>query len=238
MDTKEINNSNNETQNVNEETVKVVPAASSIKPIKFKEIAGFLKREIRRNWILILALLVLGLGALLYNFRSSFIAATINGKPIFRWEVVKILEKQMGTQALNNIVDERLIKSEAAMKNIVVSNDEVQAKMKTVEDSIVQSGQTMDEFLQSSGTTRSEFEDRVKNLIIIEKLLADRITVTDDEVTQYIEANKESFPNLTDDAQGKSLVRESLQQQKLATEYTKYLSELKSRSSVNILVKY
>jgi len=222
-------------QEVKEKQNLVTP---KIEPVKVGEVINFLKKEIRRNWLILTALVILCLGALIYNYKSLFVAATVNGKPIFRWEVIRILETQMGKQALTNIIDEKLIDDEAALKNIVVSNDEVQARVKTIEDSIVQSGQTMDQFLEANNSTRKDFEIRVKNLIVIEKLLSERVAVSEEEVTKYIADNKASFPEITDDEQGRSIVRESLKQQKLATEYTKYLTELKSRSSVNILVNY
>jgi len=237
MDKKEKTH-NHEEEKVLEKSGNTELKLKNLEPVKFKEAANFLGKEIKRNRALVIALLVLGLGALLYNYRTLFIAATIQGKPIFRWEVVKVLESQLGDQALNNLVEKKLIENEAAAKNIVVSEDEINIKIQTIEDGIVQGGQTMEEFLAQNGMTEADFRSQVRHIALIEKLMQDKVTVTEEEVTAYITENKESFPDLTDDEQGRSLVRESLRQNKMSQEYSNYIAELKTTGNVNILIKY
>jgi hypothetical protein len=237
MDKKEKTH-NHEEEKVLEKSGNTELKLKNLEPVKFKEAANFLGKEIKRNRALVIALLVLGLGALLYNYRTLFIAATIQGKPIFRWEVVKVLESQLGDQALNNLVEKKLIENEAAAKNIVVSEDEINIKIQTIEDGIVQGGQTMEEFLEQNGMTEADFRSQVRHIALIEKLMQDKVTVTEEEVTAYITENKETFPDLTDDEQGRSLVRESLRQNKMSQEYSNYIAELKTTGNVNILIKY
>ena len=237
MDKKEKTH-NHEEEKVLEKSGNTELKLKSLEPVKFKEAANFIGKEIKRNRALVIALVVLGLGALLYNYRTLFIAATIQGKPIFRWEVVKVLESQLGDQALNNLVEKKLIENEAAAKNIVVSEDEINIKIQTIEDGIVQGGQTMEEFLEQNGMTEADFRSQVRHIALIEKLMQDKVTVTEEEVTAYITENKESFPDLTDDEQGRSLVRESLRQNKMSQEYSNYIAELKTTGNVNILIKY
>lgn len=237
MDKKEKTH-NHEEEKVLEKSGNTELKLKNTEPVKFKEAANFIGREIKRNKALVIALLVLGLGALLYNYKSLFIAATIQGKPIFRWEVVKILESQLGDQALNNLIEKKLIENEAAAKNIVVSEDEINIKIQTIEDGIIQGGQTMEEFLVQNGMSQADFRSQVRHIALIEKLMQDKVTVTEEEVTAYIEENKETFPDLTDDEQGRSLVRESLKQNKMSQEYSNYIAELKTTGNVNILIKY
>jgi len=68
--------------------------------------------------------------------------------------------------------------------------------------------------------------------------MQDKVTVTEEEITQYIEENKENFPEITDDEQGRSLVRESLKQTKMSQEYYNYIAELKTTGNVNVLINY
>ncbi|HBI35685.1 MAG: Parvulin-like protein peptidyl-prolyl isomerase [candidate division WWE3 bacterium GW2011_GWF2_41_45] len=220
------------------EEEKVLVKSGNTEPVKFKEASNFIGQELKKNKGLVIALLVLGLGALIYNYKSLFIAATVQGKPIFRWEVTKVLETQLGEQALNNLIEKRLIANEAVSKNIVISEDEINLKIKSIEDGIVQSGQTMDQFLAQNGMSQTEFRDQVKHIALIEKLLQDKVTVTEEEITAYIEENKESFPEIADDPQGRSLVKESLQQNKMSQMYGSYIDELKTTGNVNVLVKY
>lgn len=236
MNKKEKINDNKNKEGGNAVEGKAMSTNPSQKPVSFKEVIIFVKRELRRNLVLVLALLLLGLGALVYNNRSLFVVATVNGKPIFRWQVIKLLEKQMGESALNSLVEKHLIENEAKAKNVTVSDDEVNSKAQTIKDNVTQQGMTFADWLESNGLTEKEFLEQLKNLVLVEKLLQDKITVTDEEVTQFVEMYKES--GLTDDEEGKTLAKEQLKQQKLGTEYTLLMEGLKKAQSVNILVKY
>ena len=237
MDKKEKIHSHEE-EKVLEKSDAIEIKLKKLEPVKFKEAVNSIGKEIKKNKALVLALLVLGLGALLYNYKSLFIAATVQGKPIYRWEVIKVLEAQLGEQALNNIIEKKLVQNEAAAKSIVVSQDEINIKIATIQDGIVQGGQTMEQFLAQNGMTEADFRDQVRHIALIEKLMQDKVTVTEEEVTQYIEENKENFPEITDDEQGRSLVRESLKQTKMSQEYYNYIAELKTTGNVNILINY
>lgn len=237
MDKKEKTH-NIEEEKVPEKSGNIEIKLKKLEPVKFKEAAGFIGRELKKNRALVLALVVLALGALLYNNKSLFIAATVQGKPIYRWEIVKVLESQLGEQALNNMIEKRLVQNEAAAKNIVVSEDEINIKIATIQDGIVQGGQTMEQFLEQNGMTETDFRDQVRHIALIEKLMQDKVTVTEEEVTQYIEENKENFPEITDDEQGRSLVRESLKQTKMSQEYYNYIAELRTTGNVNVLINY
>lgn len=207
-------------------------------PLKFHDIVKFLKHEIKRNKILVLVLVLIALGLLAYKYKSAFIAATVNGNPIFRWEVTKVLEAQGGNQALSMLTEKRLIEGEAAINKIVINPSEIDSKIKVIEDSLKSGGQTLDSYLQANGGTREQLIEMVRYEILVEKLLKDRVSVSDEEITKYIEDNKTTFPDLKDDEQGRSLVKEELQRTKLSEEYSKYVSELKARSSINTFVKY
>ena len=67
--------------------------------------------------ILILLIIVV-VGIFGYKYRSEFIVATVNGKPITRFELVKELEKQGATQALDSIIIQKLIAEKSKKKKI------------------------------------------------------------------------------------------------------------------------
>ncbi len=68
-----------------------------------------------RNHIFILAGVIIA-AALLYYFRSAFVAATVNGQPISRLSLVRELEKQGGKQAMDSLITKTLIDQEAKKK--------------------------------------------------------------------------------------------------------------------------
>ena len=71
----------------------------------------------------------------------------------------------------------------------------------------------------------------------IEKLLTDKINVTDEEVLQYIEDNKVSIPKgqeatLTDQ------IKSEIRNQKLNTEAQALITNLKSKAKIQRFVDY
>lgn len=242
MNKKEKTNNKNdidkEEESVVEENSAHTPMSTNPNqnPVTFKEVTAFIKRELKRNLVLVIALLILGLGALAYNYRSLVIAATVNGKPIFRWQIISLLEKQMGESALDSLVERRLVENEAKTKNVVVSDDEINSRVQTIKDSVSQQGMTFSNWLESNKLTEDDFKKQLKSLILVEKLLQDKLNVTDEESNQFIETYKGS--GINDDEEGRSIAMEQIKQQKLATEYTAFIEGLKKSQSVNILIKY
>lgn len=173
-----------------------------------------------------------------YFIKNSLIAATVNGKTIWRYGLIKQLENYYGTNILNTTIEQELIKQEAEDKNIEVTKEEVGAKIKEIETSMSSSGQTLDEALQESGMTRKDLEDNYRLNLIIEKILSGRIQVTDEEVQKYIDDNSESFPEGTDMESIKTIIVEQLKQQKMSTEYQSFINELKEKAEIKTVVKY
>ena len=100
------------------------------------------------------------------------------------------------------------------------------------------SGQTLDEALKESGMTRKDLEENYKLNLLIEKMLSERIQVTDEEVEKYIEDNSESFPEGTDMESIKTIIVEQLKQQKMSTEYQSFITEIKEKADIKTVIKY
>ena len=173
-----------------------------------------------------------------YLVKNNLIAAMVNGKPIWRSTVVKQLETYYGANILNTTIEQELIKQEAESKKLKVTDAEVAEQIKKIEDSMAASGQTLDQALAESGMSRKDLEDNYKLNLMVEKLLAERVTVTDEDVQKYIDTNKDSFPEGTDLEQVKSIVTEQLKQEKMGTQYQSMIDELKAKADIKTVVKY
>ena len=173
-----------------------------------------------------------------YFVKNNLIAATVNGKYIWRSKIVKQLETYYGANILNTTIEQELIKQEADSKNIKVTDTEVAEQIKKIEESMASSGQTLDQALAESGMTRKDLEENYGLNILVEKLLAERVTVTDEDVQKYIDENKDSFPEGTDLEQVKTIVTEQLKQEKMGTQYQSMIDELKAKADIKTVVKY
>ncbi|MDO8583343.1 MAG: SurA N-terminal domain-containing protein [bacterium] len=183
-------------------------------------------------------LIVLALVVVAFLLKGLFVAALVNGQPISRLSLIQELEKQGGKQALSALVNQTLILQEAKKKNITVSQKEVDASVKQVEDSLKQQGQNLDEALAMQGMTKQDFTMQLELRSMVEKLLADKIKVTDKEITDYMEKNKDTLPTNLKEDEVKKGVKQQLAQEKLATASQAWLVELQKNAKINYFVNY
>ncbi|HOD01671.1 MAG TPA: SurA N-terminal domain-containing protein [bacterium] len=200
------------------------------------------ERNEKGNWFKKNKTLAIGIIVVMVAFLAGFyvknylISATVNGKPIWKSTLVKEMETYYGSSVLNSIIEGELIEQEAKDKGIKVTDAEVDEQVKKIEDSMKAQGQDLQQALKESGMTIEDLKKNYRMNITIEKLLSDKIAVTDEEVQKYIEDNKDSFPEGTDMEQVKSLVQESLKQQKMSTQYQALIDELKKKADIKIIL--
>lgn len=183
-----------------------------------------------------LIIIILAVGA--FFLKGLFVAALVNGEPITRLAVLSELEKQGGKQTLSSLVNQALILQEAKKKNIQVSQGEIDAETKKIEDSLKSQGQSLDTALAVQGMTRQDLLMQLRLRALVEKLLADKTKVTDTEVADYIGKNKDAFPAEMKEDEIKKNVREQLRQQKLGSASQSWLQELNKNSKINYFVNY
>src|SRR3989344_828144 len=157
--------------------------------------------------IIILLIILLGL------LKDQFVAASVNGKQINRIELIRELEKKEGKRALENLISEELILQEAEKRNISVTDEEVDREIETIEKTIKDQGQNLDDLLTLQGLTKQQLKDERRILITLKKLVG-KVEVIDKEVEDYIEKNKESIPADANMDEIKSQVKTQLEQDK------------------------
>lgn len=187
---------------------------------------------------LFLIIIVLALAYVLFSSKDLFVAATVNGFPLSRISVVRELEKQGGKQVLDNLVSEMLIAQEARKAGITVSAEDIDAKVNSLKEQMSAQGQDIDALLATQGISQEEFRDQIKTQLFVEKLLTDKISITDEKVAEFIETNKAYLPTDLDEEALKKLAREELTQQELSTQYSTWISEIKQNSDINYFVEY
>ncbi len=172
-----------------------------------------------------------------YFFKGVFVAATVNGQPISRLSVIQKLEKQGGKNTLDSLVTDTLIKNEAKKKGIIISEDEVNQEIKTIEASVTEQGGTLEQALLQQGMTKESLKDNIKNQKIIEKLFADKLKVTDAEVNKYIAENETTIPE-GKEAETKKQIMDQLKQQKFQQEAQAWVTSLKTAANIKYYVNY
>lgn len=197
---------------------------------------GF-KIKINKRAALFTIIVIIILGGLFY-FKSLFIAAIVDGKPISRIAVIKELENVSGQQALDSLVVKQLISTEANKAGVTVSQEEIDTEIKTLEDRISKQGGALELLLAQQGINQDQFREQISLQKKLEKVLGDKVQVTDEEVNKYFTENKITPPASVSEEEIKNQIRTQLKNQKFGTEADKFITEIKAKAAIQYYVSY
>ncbi|MFA6252774.1 MAG: SurA N-terminal domain-containing protein [Patescibacteria group bacterium] len=192
--------------------------------------------KISKKLIIIISIIIV-LGILAWFSKSLFVAAIVDGHPISRASVVQKLEKEAGKNLLESLVIEKLIQNEAKVKKITVSDEEINAEITKIETQITSQGDTMDSALAAQNMTIDDLRGQIVTQKELEKLLADKVAVTDEEVAKYIADNQVPM-TAGQEATINEQIKSELRNQKLSTEAQTFIASLKAKAKIQYWVNY
>ena len=198
---------------------------------KISKILVSLKKIFTKKRVITFLVIVLVLTGVYFS-RSLIFAAWVNGKPVYRYSLIRELEKQGGKQVLASLVEQALISAEAKKSNVTISEIEIETEIKKIEETISGQGISLDEALKLRGMTRKDLEKQIGTQKIVEKILASKILLTDQEVKDYFNANKTLFGQNPVFDKVKDQVRAQLFQQKLSEQYNTWITDLKTKAKI------
>lgn len=172
-----------------------------------------------------------------YLLKGLVVAATVNGSPISRFAVIAELEKVSGKNALDAMITRKLISDAAREKGITVSADEISAEIKKISDNLAGQGQDLATALNGANMTEADLENQIISQKTMEKLVADKITVTGEEVAAYIKEYKVPVTK-GKEVEVNSQIQEQLRQQKLSEEAGKLVDALRAAAKIRYFVNY
>ncbi len=204
----------------------------------WKGLGGAMKKVWAASAMPIVVVLIIIGAALALGYRHFTQAAVVNGSVISRFDVIKELENSSGQAALEGLVTKKLITQAAVKAGIKVSSSDIDADVKDIEDKIAAQGSTLDAALEQQGMTRASFREQVTLQKSLEKLLADKVSVSDDDVKRYIESTKVKAPEGTSEEDFKAEVKKQLTSQKLGVEASNWIAEQKKEAKIQYFVPY
>lgn len=195
-----------------------------------------LTEPIKKNLIIVLAVFCLTL--FLFNYKHLFVVALVNNRPITRLALVRELEKQTGQQVLDTLITKSLILQEADKQNIRIGPERIEEKMKEIEEQVKSQGADLDTLLQEQGQTRKSLGEEIRIQLIVEEILGKDIEVTEAELQNYFEENKEFLGEDASFEEMKEDLREELKQQKTNERITSWLEELRQNAKINYFLRF
>jgi len=206
---------------------------------RMKEVKDFVlgTSHTTKTFVVVLVLFVL-VSVIFYMYRGVFIVAMVNGSPISRLSVVRELESKAGSSIVETMITKKLIDGEMKKSNITVDEADIDAEMKKIEGQISAQGGTLEEALASQGMTVTDLRDQVVISKQLEEALGEKVTVSDEEVNQYMTDNKALLPKGTNSEDLKEQIRAQLKEQKFNTEAEKWVNDLKEKAKIQYFVQY
>lgn len=186
----------------------------------------------------IILIAIIAAGLLVYLVKDLFVVAMVNGKPISRLAVIRELESRGGKQTLDSLVTQTLILQEAEKNSISVNDEEVEGEISKIKSDLEKQGQNLEQALSSQGMTEEDLRKQVKVQKTVEKILGDKVQVTDEEVDSYIQTSGfyEEGQEATNEEKGQA--KEQLKQQKLSQEFNNWLTQVKSEANITYFLEY
>ncbi|AOV06477.1 foldase protein PrsA [Sporosarcina ureilytica] len=118
--------------------------------------------------------------------------ATVGGEKITKDELYEILVQSNGQQALEALIDEKIVALEVKKEDIKVPEDEIKEEVANFMEN-AGGEEAFKNALEQSGMTEEDFKKDVIQYLSIRKLMEPRVEVTDEEIETYFEENKDSF---------------------------------------------
>lgn len=148
----------------------------------------------KKGYIIATMLLVstLTLTACSSEVKQEEIVAKVNNQPITKQELYDAMVNKTGEDMLYSLVTQKVIDSELEKSKLTVTNEEVDAEYNRVMSNY-QSEAVFLEALNYYGYTTETFRAELLNNLKIKKLLEPSITITEEDIAAYFEANQESF---------------------------------------------
>ncbi|MBI2597411.1 SurA N-terminal domain-containing protein [Candidatus Daviesbacteria bacterium] len=179
-----------------------------------------------------LILLAVGILLLAIFKKGWFVAASVNGAPITNLELQSKLNQQFRTQTLNQLINEKIILSEAGKNMAIPIEQDIDKRIAELETN-VGGKSTLDTLLSQQGQTRASLKDQIRVQLAITKMYEKEATVSAEEVTKFLENNRQSLQATESAAQEKEAY-DSLKSQKLSQIFSQKFQELKNKAKIQI----
>ncbi len=179
---------------------------------------------------LIIGILVLLLIGLFLTNKGLLVAAVVNGKPIFRWDLTRTLTSRFGQQTIESMINERLIADAAKKAGVSVSQGEVDAKEQDIVKGLGENVK-LEDLLKYQGMTKSDFDSQIRLQMTVQKILGKDIVLSDADIDNFIATNR-AVLRATDPGKLKDEARQAILDKKIGEKIQPWFLELKQKANV------
>jgi len=142
------------------------------------------------KWPIFFAVVILTLVLTACQAQDREIVAKVNGDVITKDEFYHELLKAGGKQLLDRLIEQKLIQQAAKEKGVTVSEQQVEEQVKEMKQQF--GGESSFQmYMDQFGITEDMLKDDIRHQLLMEEILGPEIEVTEEEIKEYFEENKE-----------------------------------------------
>jgi hypothetical protein len=197
---------------------------------ELREDSSMISPTTTKRPLIVFIVVVILVGAFLYAKRSWFIAAVVDGKPIFTWDLNKALQTRYGAQTLEGMIGEILIADQAKKNNITITNDSLDARQKEILDSLG-ANVKLDDLLKYQGLTKEEFGNQLKLQMTVEKILTKDLTISDSDIDTYIASNRATL-TATDPAKIRDEAKKAIVNNTVTEKLQTWFADIRAKAKI------
>lgn len=125
-------------------------------------------------------------------FEKEEAVATVNGEAISKDKLYDHMVSQNGTAALDELVTETLIHQEADKANLEATREDIDEELEVVKANFP-SEEEFAAALEQYGMTQESLERQIVMQVLLRKLVAPQVDVTEEEVKSEFDTQKQQF---------------------------------------------
>lgn len=123
--------------------------------------------------------------------RNDYVAK-VNGEKILQTELDDALREQYGTEVLDTLITNKIVELEAKKEGVSVSEDTIQEEYENLAESYG-GKELLQAALDENGLTEQSVKDNIRMYQLTKNVIATSVNISDEEVAQYFEDNKDSY---------------------------------------------
>ncbi|MDH6348900.1 MULTISPECIES: peptidylprolyl isomerase [unclassified Brevibacillus] len=158
--------------------------------------------------------------------------AKIGNVSISQHELYEQMKKESGASVMSDLVAIELCRQEGAAQGITVSEQEVDAKVNPIKDKLKTPEKFQQYLKEKNFTNEKELRERIKMILLRDKLLEKAYPVTDEQIKEYYEKNKEKLGKSLEEARPE--IAEKLQDRNKRKNVDEWITQLKKKYNVQI----
>jgi len=162
--------------------------------------------------------------------RGWVLAAVVEGRPIFSWQLNHTLQSRYGQQTLEGMIGESLIAKEAQKSGVVVTEADLKEKQKEILSSLG-TEVTLSDFLKFQGLSEQDFNQQLKIQLTVERLLTKNLAITETDIDNYIATNRATL-TATEPAALREEAKKTIISNTVSEKLQPWFLELRQKSNV------